>query len=225
MHSKSKINSYLNQQQKLFGNELYLQLSTVYTNKLNEHTQTETANKLEKFYKSIYLCQNCKLGKTRKNFVFGSGDSNADLFLVGEAPGKTEDLIGQPFVGQAGQLLDKILSAIGKNRDNGVFITNVLKCRPPNNRTPLSSEISECQPYLIKQIKLIQPKLIVALGRIAGKTLLKKELTLSEMRKSKYNFFGTPLRITYHPSALLRKPDLKRLAWDDFKWVKNYLEK
>ncbi len=152
------------------------------------------------------------------------GDPNASLVLVGEAPGEQEDLKGEPFVGRAGKLLDKILSAIDRTRKKDVYICNVLKCRPPNNRDPLASEVSECEPYLIHQINLIRPKLIVALGRVAGKTLLNVDNSLKSMRGQLHDYHGTPLIVTYHPAALLRNPNWKPEAWKDFKWIRSIID-
>jgi len=211
------INQYLRQTQDIYGDKLYL--------KINKETNGANSpeNSLDDFFYSINSCQKCQLGNSRKNFVFGVGDKNADLLLVGEAPGEKEDLEGIPFVGRAGKLLDKILSAISLSRDKGVYICNVLKCRPPDNRDPLLSEIEQCEPYLKEQINLIKPKLIVALGRVAAKTLLKNDLALKDMRSIKYDYYGTPLIATYHPAALLRNQNLKPAAWEDFKWIKDLI--
>ena len=143
--------------------------------------------------------------------------------LVGEAPGKEEDLKGEPFVGRAGKLLDNILRAINKKRGEGVYIANVLKCRPPNNRDPLPSEVKKCEPYLLRQIEIIKPKIIVALGRVSGKTLLKIDVPLKDMRSKIHNYNGIPLIVTYHPAALLRNPNFKKPAWDDFQWIRDQL--
>lgn len=207
----------MRQTQDIYGDKLYL--------KINKETNGANSpeNSLDDFYYSINSCQKCQLGNSRKNFVFGVGDKNADLLLVGEAPGEKEDLEGIPFVGRAGKLLDKILSAISLSRDKGVYICNVLKCRPPDNRDPLLSEIEQCEPYLKEQINLIKPKLIVALGRVAAKTLLKNDLALKDMRSIKYDYYGTPLIATYHPAALLRNQNLKPAAWEDFKWIRNLI--
>ena len=224
MIEKRKIQDFLNQQKNLFGNELFYQSSEQINNGLDSVHQLQSSSyKLNQYCNSIALCQECSLGGTRKNFVFGVGDSNAELMLVGEAPGEKDDQEGEPFVGRSGKLLNKILAAIGKNRLEGVYITNVLKCRPPNNRDPLSSEVDKCEPYLLKQVGMIKPKLILALGKVAARTLLKTDIPLKEMRGTMYDYYGTPLKVTYHPSTLLRNPDFKKLAWNDYKWVRDYL--
>ena len=179
---------------------------------------------LSSFNNQINQCQKCSLGGTRNNFVFGVGDPNASLLLVGEAPGEQEDIKGEPFVGRAGKLLDKILLAINRSRDKDVYICNVLKCRPPENRNPLPNEVKECEPYLIHQINLIKPKLIVALGRVAGMTLLNVDNSLKSMRGVIHDYNGTPLIVTYHPAALLRNSNWKPEAWKDFKWIRSIIE-
>ena len=214
------IKSYLNQQQDLYGDSLYIAPKVLENSEVIEE---EGGNDLTAFYHLIKNCLKCDLGNSRKNFVFGVGDPNADLMLVGEAPGEQEDLKGEPFIGRAGKLLDDILRAIQKNRGQGVYIANVLKCRPPNNRDPLPSEVEKCEPYLVKQIEKIQPRLIVALGRIAGKTLIKMDVPLKEMRGKTHDYHGTPLRVTYHPAALLRNSNFKKPTWDDFQWVRDFL--
>ena len=180
---------------------------------------------LDEFGKSISTCQKCNLGQHRNKFVFGVGDSHADLMLVGEAPGKEEDLKGEPFVGRAGKLLDKILSAIKMSRHKNVYICNVLKCRPPENRDPLPSEVEKCEPYLINQLQIIQPKLIVALGRIAACTILKTKESLKNLRNQTFKYAGIDLMVTYHPAALLRNPNFKRPTWEDFQLIRDkYLQ-
>ena len=153
------------------------------------------------------------------------GDSHADLMFVGEAPGKEEDLKGEPFVGRGGKLLDKILSAIKMTRHKNVYICNVLKCRPPQNRDPLPDEVEKCESYLLHQITLIKPKLIVALGRISGTTLLRIDDTLKSMRGQLHDYHGTPLLVTYHPAALLRNSNLKKYAWEDFQFIRDFINK
>jgi len=213
------LNRYLAQEVELFGPELFLDLKSPDTNVSNGDYKN-----LEDFNTEINTCQKCLLGKTRTKFVFGMGDPNADLMLVGEAPGEEEDKTGDPFVGRAGNLLDKILDAIGYSREKGVYICNVIKCRPPENRDPLPDEIEQCEPYLKQQIQLIKPRLIVALGRVAGKTLLKQDIPLNKMREKRYNYYNTELIVTYHPAALLRNAGFKRPTWEDFKLIRSILE-
>ena len=212
---------FIQQHIELFGKEIY---SNGYEKQNNMPSDSNSTDKILLNYKlSIENCRECNLGNSRNNFVFGSGDSNADLLLVGEGPGENEDLQGEPFVGRAGKLLDKILRAIGYNRTDKVFITNIVKCRPPDNRDPLPSEVEKCLPFLIEQINIIKPKIIVALGKIAGKTLIKKDIMLKEMRNETYEFNSIPLRVTYHPAALLRNPSLKKDTWEDFKYIRDFL--
>ena len=218
-------NQYLKQIRDLYGDELYLESDP---NIKNIPTVSNYSNDYESdlnsFNNQINQCQKCSLGGTRNNFVFGVGDPNASLLLVGEAPGEQEDLKGEPFVGRAGKLLDKILLAINRSRQKDVYICNVLKCRPPENRNPLPNEVKECEPYLIHQINLIKPKLIVALGRVAGMTLLNVDNSLKSMRGLIHDYNGTPLIVTYHPAALLRNSNWKPEAWKDFKWIRSILD-
>ena len=218
---------YFKQYQELFGNEIFLQLkkySIIGDNSQKKKKRKSNSYDLISFNDEIKNCLKCDLGKTRKNFVFGVGDFNASLLLVGEAPGEQEDLSGEPFVGRAGKLLDKMLTAINRSRENDVFICNVLKCRPPDNRDPSKEEISKCEPYLVNQIDLIQPKLIVALGRVAGKTLLGVDKSLKDMRNTIHSYHGTNLIVTYHPAALLRNSNWKPDAWNDFKWIRTLID-
>ena len=225
MNKIEKVQIYLKQQSGLFGRELFLKDSESSKSSFNSNSENKVlANKISQLYKSISIDKKESLGGSSNQFVFGIGDPNADLMLVGEAPGEKEDIIGEPFVGRSGKLLNKILSAININRNDGVFITNVLKTRPPNNRDPLASEIKEWEPYLISEIKIIKPRLIVALGKVSGNTLLKKDSSLKEMRETIHDYFGTPLKVTYHPAALLRNPNLKKDAWLDFQWVRDFLK-
>jgi DNA polymerase len=160
-------------------------------------------------------CTACKLRAGCTQTVFGVGDQNADWLFVGEGPGADEDAQGEPFVGQAGKLLDNMLAAIGLKRGNKVYIANAVKCRPPNNRTPEPDEIATCLPYLRQQIALIQPKLIVALGKTAATALLGRDAPLGSLRGTLHDFHGTPLIVTYHPAYLLRSPAEKAKAWQD----------
>ncbi|MEK6553395.1 MAG: uracil-DNA glycosylase, partial [Bacteroidota bacterium] len=169
---------------------------------------------IEELNSKICNCQNCALGKTRTKFVFGVGYPNANAMLIGEAPGRDEDLQGEPFVGRAGKLLNDILKAVNFKREE-VYIANILKCRPPNNRDPLPLEMETCIPYLHKQIDLIQPKVILCLGRVAANGLLNKKLSLGQLRESTFEFNGIKVMATYHPAALLRNPNWKRGCWED----------
>lgn len=172
------------------------------------------ATDLKSLNEQICGCMNCPLGSTRTKFVFGVGSPNAKLVVIGEAPGKDEDEQGEPFVGRAGKLLNDILKAINFTREE-VFICNILKCRPPGNRDPLPAEVAECEPYLHKQLALLQPKLILALGRISANTLLKTNLTLRDLRATTHDYQGIPMLATYHPAALLRNPAWKKDTWED----------
>ena len=160
-------------------------------------------------------CVKCGLHKTRTQTVFGVGDENADWMLIGEAPGAEEDRLGDPFVGQAGKLLDNMLAAINLSRRKNVYIANVLKCRPPGNRNPTPEEVAQCSPHLLQQIELIKPKLIVAMGRFAAQTLLKTDASISSLRGRLHSYAGVPLIVTYHPAYLLRTLEDKAKAWED----------
>ena len=218
-----QVHDYLGKIQEVYGDNLFLNPDIVKKLRFIKNEDSDSYN-LSNLKNNVSGCLKCPLGLARNKIVFGIGDPKADLMLVGEAPGEKEDETGEPFVGKAGALLDKILLSIKLKRTSNVYITNVIKCRPQNNRDPLPSEVEKCQPYLIKQIQLIKPKLIVALGRVAGKTLLKLDISLKEMRGKLHHFHSTPLYITYHPAALLRNPNLKIFAWEDFKYIKNFLE-
>jgi DNA polymerase len=172
------------------------------------------ATTLDELNAQICDCVKCPLGDTRTRFVFGVGNPHATLMLIGEAPGADEDAQGEPFVGRAGQLLNKILEAIHFKRDD-VYICNILKCRPPGNRKPQSDEVEQCMPYLRKQIELIKPKVILCLGLTAAENLLRTTQSLSTLRGQVLTFEGIPVMITYHPAALLRNPNWKRPTWED----------
>ena len=162
----------------------------------------------------VHTCDRCPLGKTRTNAVPGEGPRNAELVVVGEGPGATEDETGRPFVGRAGELLAGILAAIDLPREQ-VYICNVVKCRPPSNRKPQPDEIQACLPYLHRQLEIIRPKVILAMGGTAAETLLNTRQTLGGMRNQVHEFRGIPLIVTYHPAALLRNPHWKKPTWDD----------
>lgn len=174
---------------------------------------------LQVIEREVSACRRCELHQTRTHTVFGCGNARADWLFVGEAPGRHEDLQGEPFVGRAGKLLDMMIAALGMRREQ-VFIANVLKCRPPNNRDPLPGEIEQCEPYLHRQLALIQPKVIVALGRISAQALLRTGDALSKLRGTTYRYGPgrIPLVVTYHPAYLLRSPEQKAKAWDDL-WL------
>jgi uracil-DNA glycosylase family 4 len=172
---------------------------------------------------SIAKCTRCSLYATAKNPVPGTGNPNADFMIVGEAPGANEDEQGVPFVGQAGQLLTKIIGAINLTRDD-VFIANVLKHRPPGNRNPLPEEVQACSPYLVRQIELVRPKVILALGTFAAQTLLETKNTIGKLRGQIHRYYGVPLIVTYHPAALLRNPAWKRPTWEDVQLARRILD-
>jgi uracil-DNA glycosylase family 4 len=186
--------------------------------------KNSSGNSLEEFYQKIKDCKKCDLHKSRTKFVFGTGNSRAEIMFVGEAPGRDEDLQGEPFVGRAGQLLNKILAAINFKREE-VYIGNILKCRPPENRDPLPDEIEQCEPYLIQQIKLIQPKLICALGRVSAQALLKTRQPLNRLRGRFHDYQGIKFLVTYHPAALLRYPQFKKETWEDVKLLRSEYDK
>ena len=168
-------------------------------------------------------CTRCQLsGLGRTQVVFGVGNPEADLMFVGEAPGREEDVKGIPFVGRAGQLLTKIIESIGASRES-VYIANVIKCRPPQNRNPEPVEVSTCEPFLLAQIDAIQPKVIVALGAFAARTLLQSDAPISRLRGREYAFRGATLIPTFHPAYLLRNPESKREVWEDMKRVRSLL--
>ncbi len=169
---------------------------------------------------AVSVCTACALHGGRTQTVFGVGDENADWLLVGEAPGAEEDRQGEPFVGQAGQLLDAMLLAIDLARGENVYIANVLKCRPPGNRNPDTGEVAQCAPHLARQVALIQPKLILAMGRFAVQTLLGTEASIASLRGKLHTCHGVPLIVTYHPAYLLRTLHDKSKAWEDLLFAK-----
>lgn len=175
---------------------------------------------METFKKEIENCAACGLHKTRNKVIFGEGNYHAAIMIIGEAPGADEDRIGRPFVGQSGQLLDKILAACGFTRDKHVFISNIVKCRPPGNRVPSEIEVEACIPFLLKQIEMIDPKIIIPLGATALKRLFgNNDLKITRLRGSWMEYKNKLVMPVYHPSALLRNPNLKRETWEDFKKV------
>jgi DNA polymerase len=183
----------------------------------------QQTNSLTDVAQLIAACRKCALCETRTNTVPGEGSATARLVVVGEGPGRTEDETGRPFVGRAGELLTKILAAIDLPREQ-VFICNVVKCRPPENRLPQFDEIAACMPYLYRQIELLKPKVILAMGSTAAQSLLNARQSLGALRNHIHRFRGIPLVVTYHPAALLRNPNWKRPTWDDVRIAARLLE-
>jgi uracil-DNA glycosylase len=165
-------------------------------------------------------CTKCKLHEGRMKLVYGEGNPEAEILIIGEAPGADENITGKPFVGKAGQLLTRMLQAIHLERDE-IYITNTVKCRPPGNRNPQADETEACNQYLMEQINIIQPKLILLLGKVAAQVVLKKDYTLTKFREQIYNVHGIKTFVSYHPSALLRNEGWKRPAWEDLKKFQN----
>ena len=227
---KKQLIEALKDQKKIFGDELFEEKqikrkTTVVAEKNVKYSEEtdlfpgekedwEKADTLEQLDNLINKCTACKLHEGRNKFVFGSGNPKADVMVVGEGPGAEEDKQGLPFVGRAGKLLTDILKAINFSREE-VYITNIVKCRPPGNRTPLSDEMDTCIPYLIKQVEIIKPKAILCLGLTAAKGLLKKRDSLTSMRGKVFEFENAKVMVTYHPAALLRNPNWKRPCWED----------
>ena len=192
-------------------------VTVVDTDTANATVETTAAvDELSALEVTVSGCRKCSLCETRRQTVFGVGNPAADCMLVGEAPGAEEDRQGKPFVGRAGQLLDAMLFAVGMNRDE-VYIANVLKCRPPQNRDPQGEEVVRCEPYLHRQVDLVAPRLIVAMGRFAAQSLLRTTEAISRLRGREFTYrdTGIPLIVTYHPAYLLRNPADKSKAWDD----------
>jgi len=229
----------LKDQQEIFGDLLFDQFNVEIKEnikfKVAEKVEIDLNNNLfaENFMSSnsinelnalVNKCMKCDLGKTRNKFVFGVGNSNAHAMLIGEAPGADEDAQGEPFVGRAGKLLNDILKSINLSREE-VYIANILKCRPPQNRDPQPMEMETCIPYLHKQIDLINPKIILCLGRVAANGLLNKKLSLADLRNTVYEFNGIKVMATYHPAALLRNPNWKRGCWEDVQKFKKLYDK
>jgi DNA polymerase len=177
---------------------------------------------LEEIMADLGDCRRCPLNKTRHHIVFGEGNPHAELVFVGEAPGGDEDIQGKPFVGRAGQLLTKIIEAMGLVRSD-VYICNILKCRPPGNRNPLPDEIAVCEPFLIRQLQAIRPRVICALGTFAAHALLNSQAPITALRGDFHDYWGIPLMPTYHPAYLLRNPGAKRQVWEDVQKIMRLL--
>ncbi len=229
----SEVKAFLRQQKELYGGELLVETEPQPVKAKSEVKKKknvddrfvseplsgnlESLPSMDQLRKTVSKCRKCQLCETRTQTVFGSGNEKAAIMFVGEAPGADEDAQGLPFVGRAGQLLTKMIEeprSLGLPRSQ-VYIANILKCRPPENRKPQPGEIEQCEPYLISQIENIRPKVICALGATAANTLLKNSLSMGAMRGQTYDYHGTPLLVTYHPAALLRNPNWKQPAWED----------
>jgi DNA polymerase len=240
-NKKKQLLEALKDQKDIFGDELFTPKKEIKVFHVKEQThshkpvkeqsglfevekadweKTQTLNELEKL---ICNCTKCNLHKGRNKFVFGSGNPNADVMVIGEGPGAEEDKQGLPFVGRAGQLLTDMLKAIKFERDE-VYIGNIVKCRPPENRTPLPDEMDTCIPYLKKQYELIKPKLILCLGLTAAKGLLRTRESLTNLRGKLFEFEKAKVMVTFHPAALLRNPNWKKPAWEDLKKFRKLYE-
>jgi DNA polymerase len=227
--SKNRILQALIAQKEIFGDELFfpkterktgIKKSEIKSDQPElfpaEKEDWEKTNSLDELEKLICNCTNCRLYQNRNKFVFGTGNPDADVMVIGEGPGAEEDKQGLPFVGRAGKLLTDMLKAINFRRED-VFIGNVVKCRPPGNRTPLPDEMETCMPYLKKQLELIKPKLILCLGLTAARGLLKKRESLGNLRGKVFEFEDAKVMVTYHSAALLRNPHWKKDCWEDLK--------
>ncbi|MDB4089836.1 uracil-DNA glycosylase [Gammaproteobacteria bacterium] len=195
-----------------------------YSKKLTQNISSEN-NNLTSLDEIIKKCKKCNLHKTRRNTVFGEGDPDSNIMIIGEAPGREEDEVGRPFVGRAGKLLNEFLKSINLNRDS-VFIVNTIKCRPPENRDPEASEISACSDYLDQQINIIKPKVLVLLGKIAANRLLGEDMPMSELRLKKFfiDKYDIPIIVFYHPAYILRSPSQKKKVWDDLQYLKGIID-
>ncbi len=190
-------------------------------NQNNYHAQFRDLNDL---YEQSKTCTKCRLAATRSNFVFGEGNPEAQIVVIGEAPGAEEDAQGRPFVGRSGKLLDKILEAVGFSRKS-VFICNIIKCRPPENRNPNIDEIESCMPWLKTQLQLIKPRILLLLGRVAANTVLDNKQSMGTLRGKIIRWSGYDVIVTYHPAALLRNPNWKRHCWEDVKMLRSHYDK
>lgn len=189
-----------------------------------EQTNAVSSMDWEQLHNAVAECVACPLAQSRKKTVFGVGDQAASWLFIGEGPGAKEDEAGEPFVGPAGKLLDNLLQAIHLDRHHDVYIANIVKCRPPNNRNPQATEAEKCRPYLLRQIELIQPRLIIALGKVAAENLLGTHDSLASLRGSVHDFSGTPLIVTYHPAYLLRSLTDKAKAWEDLCFARAFMQ-
>ena len=193
------------------------------TPRSNVNTSAATRGELTVIQEHAAGCFACSLGATRTNSVFARGNPFSQLVVVGEAPGEEEDKTGRPFVGRAGKLLDVLLQAVGFPQDS-VYICNVLKCRPPNNRNPLPNEVEACSGFLRSQIDVIKPKVLLAVGKFAAQTLVQSEESIGRLRGQIHQYNGVPVVVTYHPAYLLRSPNATRVAWHDFQLLRTVLD-
>ena len=195
-----------------------------YSKKLTQNISSEN-NNLTSLDEIIKKCKKCNLHKTRQNTVFGEGDSDSNIMIIGEAPGREEDEAGRPFIGRAGKLLNEFLKSIDLNRDS-VFIANTIKCRPPENRDPETAEINACSDYLDQQINFIKPKVLVLLGKVAANRLLGEDMPMSELRLKKFfiDKYDIPIIVFYHPAYILRSPSQKKNVWDDLQYLKGIID-
>ena len=195
-----------------------------YSKKLTQNISSKN-NNLTSLDEIIKKCKKCNLHKTRQNTVFGEGDPDSNIMIIGEAPGREEDEAGRPFIGRAGKLLNEFLKSIDLNRDS-VFIANTIKCRPPENRDPETAEINACSNYLDQQINFIKPKVLVLLGKVAANRLLGEDMPMSELRLKKFfiDKYDIPIIVFYHPAYILRSPSQKKKVWDDLQYLKGIID-
>ncbi|MFH2138573.1 MAG: uracil-DNA glycosylase [Candidatus Omnitrophota bacterium] len=213
------LRSTINSLKKRIDFESWFSPDMLETDKKN----ADIAPDMPTLYAQVQNCCLCELSSTRTKVVFGEGNPKAEIVFIGEAPGRDEDISGRPFVGAAGQLLTKIIQAMGFTRED-VFISNILKCRPPNNRNPLPEEIIQCKPYLRQLLRIIKPKVICTLGKVATLALLEQNCPISKLRGNFYDFQGITVMPTFHPAYLLRNPSDKKLVWHDMKKIMEFLK-
>jgi DNA polymerase len=230
--NRETVLEYFRQRMELGDHELYLDRMSAseFIRALNSPTPratvkppTESRSELTVIQEHAAGCFACGLGATRTNSVFARGNPFSQLVVVGEAPGEEEDKTGRPFVGRAGKLLDVMLQAVGFPHDS-VYICNVLKCRPPNNRNPLPNEVEACSGFLRNQIDIIKPKALLAVGKFAAQTLVQSEESIGRLRGQIHQYNGVPVVVTYHPAYLLRSPNATRVAWHDFQLLRTVLD-
>ncbi len=228
--SPGQVARYLRQQGELGGPELFLgelnrdQALALAMRRGGPKGRSEGSGDYEALRQEALACQKCSLARTRSNVVFSDGNPQARLMVVGEAPGAQEDKTGLAFVGPAGKFLDLLLASVDLSRESSAYICNVLKCRPPGNRNPLPEEIQECTPFLRRQIDLVSPEAILAVGAFSAQFLTGKALPLGQLRGEVYSYHGVPVVVTYHPAALLRNPGWTRATWDDLQLLRQVMD-